>query len=229
MTSPSDSPLLEARGLVASVRGDDGAIVRVLDDVSLDVPAGTVIDVLGPSGSGKSTLLRAIAWLLPDSAGSLSLAGEPATRMGPVGWRKAVALAPQKPALADGSVSANLALPWSLHARRGEHAPDPQRMRDALDAVGLTDVAPERDVARLSVGQQARVAFARTLLAAPRVLLLDEPDAALDPESSALVSAAVRRFAEQGGAVVRVRHGNDDGLASRRLHLAAGRLEEAGR
>ena len=119
----------------------------------------------------------------------------------------------------------NLLLPWTLKVRHGQPAPDDAALRAALDRVGLPDVALDRDAARLSVGQQARVALVRVLLTHPRVLLLDEPDAALD---EALVrrghAHSTREFAEDGGAVVRVRHHRTD---EHRAPAAAARRRDA--
>jgi len=218
--------LLQVRDLVVVLSGDDGD-VRVLDGVSLELPAGVVTDVIGPSGSGKTTLLRALARLLPDMAGSLELDGVAASVIPGSQWRTAVALLPQKPAIVGGSVRDNLLLPWTLKVRHGAAPPDDTALRAALDRVAL-DVALDRDASRLSVGQQARVALVRTLLTRPRVLLLDEPDAALDELSAAAVSELTRDFAENGGAVVRVRHHRSDDIAHRRLRLVGGSLAEAG-
>jgi putative ABC transport system ATP-binding protein len=91
----------------------------------------------------------------------------------------------------------------------------------------MRDVALERDAGRLSVGQQARVALIRVVLTAPRVLLLDEPDAALDDTSAAEVAHITAEFAVAGGGVIRVRHQRTDLLASRRLRLLSGVLAEA--
>jgi putative ABC transport system ATP-binding protein len=218
--------LLEARDLVVVLPGDTGD-TRVLDGVSLTLAAGVITDVVGPSGSGKTTLLRALARLLPDASGSLFLDGVPAETMSGSAWRVAVALLPQKPAIIPGSVRDNLLRPWALKVHHGHTAPADFAMRAALDQVVL-DAALDRDAARLSVGQQARVALVRTLLTQPRVLLLDEPDAALDEVSAAAVSELTRQFAEQGGAVVRVRHHRSDSIAHQRLRLAEGKLREAG-
>ena len=216
------SALLEARDLHAVLTGDSGD-VRVLDGVSLEVTAGSVTDIVGPSGSGKTTLLRALARLLPVTSGFLVLDGVPAEQIAGAMWRAQVALLPQKPAIVEGSVRENLLLPWKLKVRHGAAVPDDTVLRSALDRVTL-DVALDRDAARLSVGQQARVALVRTLLTHPRVLLLDEPDAALDQLSAAAVTELTREFAEGSGGVVRVRHHRSDDVAQRRFRLAGGEL-----
>lgn len=227
--------LLEARELTAILPGDAGDL-RVLDGVSLAVARGDVVDVLGPSGSGKSTLLRAIAGLLPGATGQLLLQGRPMDSMSPQEWRCAVTLLPQKPALVPGTVRDNLVLPWRFKVRDPATKPAENTVREALDILGLSSVSLDREAVRLSVGQQARLCFARVWLTSPSVLLLDEADAALDDASSAAVTDVVRRFAAEGGpassapaAVIRVRHRADDGLASRRLRMADGRLAEVGR
>lgn len=229
------SYLLEARDLHAALPGDAGD-VAVLGGVSLAVAAGEVVDVTGPSGSGKSTLLRALARLLPAATGELSFAGVSAADFEPHDWRDRVTLLPQKPAIIDATVAENLLLPWRLRIRASRTRPVVDDLRRALDELGLAAVALERDAARLSAGQQARLAFARVWLTSPRVMLLDEPDAALDPDSADAMRTAIADFAAHGGAfaeepagVVRVRHGADDGLAVRRLRLEAGTLAEVGR
>ena len=219
--------LFEARDLVVVMPGDSGP-VRVLDGVSLTLEAGEVTDIVGPSGSGKTTLLRVLARLLPGASGELLLDGASASTISAPLWRSQVALLPQKPAIVPGDVRANLLLPWTLKVRHTQTPPDTSHLDDALVGVALADIALDRDAARLSVGQQARVALLRVLLTRPRVLLLDEPDAALDDASSEAVATLTRAFADAGGAVARVRHHRTDGLAGRRLHLEAGRLAPDG-
>lgn len=215
--------LLSARGLTAT-RAVDGRDLRVLDGVDLDLAVGDIAELRGPSGAGKTTLLLAIARLLPGAGGSLSLDGEPATATDPAVWRTKVALLPQRTALFPGTVEANLLLPFELKARGGATPPATEALRTALDDVGLADVALDRDTSRLSVGQAARVALLRVLLTAPRILLLDEPDASLDDASAAAVAAMTTRFAEAGGAVLRVSHLRADAAANVRLHLEHGAL-----
>ncbi len=108
----------------------------------------------------------------------------------------------------------------AARSARAAAAGDDSALTAALERIGLADITLDRDASRLSVGQAARIALMRVLLTGPRVLLLDEPDAALDEASSDAVTALTRDFARGGGAVVRVRHHRTDGLASRRLCLA---------
>jgi len=220
----AQTALLVARDLVALLRVD-GRNARVLDGVSLALAPGSIADITGPSGSGKTTLLRALARLLPEVTGSLTLGSVPAENITPTAWRAAVALLPQKPAIFSGSVAENLRVPWTLKERHGQQPPTDEVLAAALVSVGLDDVALDRDAARLSVGQQARVALLRVLLTGPRVLLLDEPDAALDDASSDAVGALLRDFVEAGGAIARVRHHRSDGLATQRYVLEGGTLD----
>jgi ABC-type iron transport system FetAB ATPase subunit len=217
--------LLQARGLCSTRPGDDGPR-DVLCGLDVDVAAGTLTDLTGPSGCGKTTLLLALARLLPGASGSLALDGVPAAEIDPNVWRTRVAYLPQVTSLAPGSVADNLLLPWRLKVRRGSPGPAASALRTALDGVGMSDVALDRDSGRLSVGQAARIALLRVVLTVPSVLLLDEPDASLDDESAAHVARITEEFAAAGGAVVRVRHARVDAAAHRRLRLADGRLEE---
>jgi putative ABC transport system ATP-binding protein len=216
---------LEARSLAVSRHGDSGPL-RVLDGIDLAVVAGTLTDVVGPSGAGKTTLLLALARLLPGVHGELTLLGEPAAAIPPGEWRVRVAYLPQRSALLPGTVGTNLTLPWRLKVRAGVEPPSEATLRASLDRVHLADIALDRDVSRLSEGQTARVALLRTVLTAPAVLLLDEPDAALDEESAEQVGLLTREFVDGGGAAVRVRHLRSDGYADRRLRLVAGALSE---
>jgi len=228
--------LLEASGLTITRPGDAGP-VTVVSDASLSLREGTLTDVVGPSGSGKTTLLLALARLLPDVRGELTLEGRPASEWPPQLWRTRVALLPQTSSMAPGSVADNLLLPYTLKVRH--HVPDTtaaapspptapttDELRAALDRVGLADIALDRTSARLSVGQASRVALLRVLLTAPAVLLLDEPDAALDDESAAQVAAMTGEFVAGGGAVVRVRHLRTDAAADALFRLEMGRLTE---
>ncbi|MBS3957023.1 MAG: ATP-binding cassette domain-containing protein [Clostridiales bacterium] len=219
--------VLLADGLRFTGPASIGAPV-LLNGVNLVVAAGEIVDIGGPSGAGKTTLLRALARLLPKASGHLALRGVSAFGIPAGEWRSRVTLLPQKAVLCSGTVRENLLVPWTLKARASLTAPDDHELAAALAGVALGEIALSRDVAMLSVGQAARVALARTVLTRPDVLLLDEPDAALDDESAARVAETASRFAALGGAVVRVRHQRTEAFATRRLRLADGHLTEVG-
>lgn len=220
-------PLLLARGLRAVRPGDDGP-VAVLDGVDITLTAGTLAEIAGPSGAGKTTLLLALARLLPGVTGELVLDGAPSSGIDPGRWRTLVALLPQRPALVPGSVADNLRLPWTLKVRHGDRPPADDALAEALASVGLEGVAHDRDVSRLSVGQIARIALLRVMLARPRVLLLDEPDASLDDASAGEVARLTAAFVADGGAVVRVSHVRADAAATVRYRLEGGHLTACG-
>ncbi len=151
---------------------------QVLSGVDLDLPEGTITAVLGPSGCGKTTLLRILAGFEDPDAGTVRIAGETVaggSTTVPV-HRRRVGLMPQEGALFPHlSVGENVAFGMGRATRREAQA----QIAHWLAVVGLDGLADSRPH-EISGGQQQRVALARALAAQPRVLLLDEPFAALD-------------------------------------------------
>jgi tungstate transport system ATP-binding protein len=152
----------------------------------LDVPEGAVVGIGGPNGAGKSTLMRVMAFLLAPSRGSVRFFGREARCGDPALIGQAV-LMPQDPALLRRRVEANV-----LYGLKLRGMDDPRAAAEALELVGLD---PGKFMRRwwweLSGGEARRVALAARLAIKPRVLLLDEPTASLDPESAELVRLAV--------------------------------------
>ncbi len=151
---------------------------QAVADVSLTVAPGRVLALVGPSGCGKSTLLRLVAGLLTPSSGSVHLNGEDATRFR--AERRRIGYVPQSYALFPHlSVRDNVA--YGLAAQKIPRRERRGRVDEALELTRMTSYA-DRAPSQLSGGQRQRVALARALATRPRVLLLDEPLSALDPQ-----------------------------------------------
>jgi iron(III) transport system ATP-binding protein len=207
---------------VAKAYGDR----RVLVDVDLDVPQGTLTAILGASGSGKTTLLRVVMGFVPADRGTVSVGG----RVVADGAR--VHLAPDKRAIGyvaqEGALFPHLSvaenvgfgLPRALR-RHGS------RIAEALELVGLSQEYAARRPGELSGGEQRRVALARALAPQPAVVLLDEPFSGLDAALRAETRAAVLGAMEGSGATaVLVTHDQAEALSMGRevAVLRAGRL-----
>ncbi|MEE6260430.1 ABC transporter ATP-binding protein [Plantactinospora sonchi] len=187
--------------------------LTAVDDLSLDVSAGSVVALTGPSGSGKSTLLHLIGAIEPVDAGTVEVGGEQITRLSRralAGYRRTVGFVFQRyhllPALtALDNVMAPV-LPYRVGFDRTARA------RELLDAVGLAD--RERALpAQLSGGQQQRVAVARALIGGPALVLADEPTGNLDSTTGTeIIDLLLRLHDERGMTVV---------LATHEQHVAA--------
>jgi len=201
--------------------------VVAVEAVALDIAAGEFFALLGGSGSGKSTLLRLMAGLEQPDAGRLLLDGVDITPMPP--WQRPVSMMFQSYALFPHlSVFDNVA--YGLRRARVARGEMERRVAEALALVGLEGFGRRRPH-RLSGGQRQRVALARSLVLRPRLLLLDEPLAALDAglrERTGFELRAIQR--ETGAAFVMVTHDQEEALslADRIALLDAGRLVQLG-
>ncbi|MDX6630110.1 MAG: iron(III) transport system ATP-binding protein [Gaiellales bacterium] len=182
----------------------------VLSDVALTVPTGGFAAVLGPSGSGKTTLLRLIAGFDPPDRGRIALNGEtfddgqhhvPA-------HRRRIGYVPQEGLLFPHlSVAENVGFGLPRRSRGG------QRVTDLLELIGLGGLGHRRPH-ELSGGQQQRVAVARALAPEPRLILLDEPFAALDASLRDSLRAEIKQLlASLGTTVVLVTHDQEEALS----------------
>jgi len=171
----------------------------------LTVEPGRVVGIRGPNGAGKSTLLMVMSFLMAPASGEVLFCGQPG-RCGDVSLRRQAVLLPQDPALLGRRVEANV-----LYGLRARGETDNDAASRALELVGLE---PKRYLRRwwweLSGGEARRVALAARLALKPKVLLLDEPTASLDPESAELVRQAVLSArAHDGLTTVAVSHDSD--------------------
>ena len=198
-----------------------------LDDVSLDVPDGSLTALLGPSGSGKSTLLRIIGGLeLPDE-GSIEIYGEDATAVPP--QRRGIGFVFQHyAAFKHMTVKDNVA--FGLTVRKRPKPEIEERVGDLLKIVGLAGYA-KRYPSQLSGGQRQRMALARALAVEPRVLLLDEPFGALDAKVRAELREWLRKLHEDVHVTtLLVTHDQEEAMsiASRIVVMDNARVEQIG-
>jgi ABC-type iron transport system FetAB ATPase subunit len=179
----------------------DKLTVRGLPPLSFTVPAGECLAIEGASGSGKTLLLRGIADLDP-ARGHVFLEGAERGEMSGAAWRARVRYVAAEPGW------------WAPTAR--EHMSGSQRAGRLLAALGLDAPMLDQPLAALSTGERQRMALVRALLDEPRVLLLDEPAAALDQQAVALIEELIRFQMLAGRCILLVSH--DEGQIERLAH-----------
>ena len=198
-----------------------------LDDVSVEIPSGSLTALLGPSGSGKSTLLRVIAGLERPDAGSVEIDGRDATSLPP--QRRGVGFVFQHyAAFKHMTVRENVA--FGLKVARRPKAEIRARVDELLELVQLPGLA-DRYPAQLSGGQRQRMALARSLAVQPSVLLLDEPFGALDARVRKELRAWLRHLHDEVHVTtVFVTHDQEEAMevADRIVVMNAGRIEQVG-
>ena len=208
--------LLDIEGLTFRYRRGLEPAIR---DVTLSVAAGEVLLVAGPSGCGKSTLIRAINGLIPHSyrgelSGTVRVDGRATTdlRLRDLAQLVGTVLQDPRKQLVASTVRGELAFgPENLAVPPDEIG---RRLETVMAAGGIAHLAP-RTTDELSGGESQQVAIAGALMLEPRIIVLDEPLANLDPAAAQRLLAMVRRLADEGGAVVIVEHRVEDVLEAR--------------
>ncbi|MFT5113794.1 MAG: spermidine/putrescine ABC transporter ATP-binding subunit [Parasphingorhabdus sp.] len=201
--------------------------VAAVHPLNLEVKSGEFLAILGPSGCGKTTLLRMIGGFVEPTSGVIKLAGEDVTSLGPD--RRPTNMVFQGYGLFPHmTVGQNVAYGLRLAKVKGKELSD--RVQGALDLVHLSNFG-ERKTDQLSGGQRQRIALARALVMRPKVLLLDEPLAALDLKLRQAMQEEFRRIhAATGGTFVFVTHDQEEAmsLANRICVMEAGRIVQDG-
>ena len=216
----SEAPLFSLEGVQAVF---DGTTVISVEELTLE--EGRVTVLVGENGSGKTTLLRLLNGLISPADGNISYRGQP---LGPDGLvRSESVMLHQVPLLFRGTVLQNVA--FGLAIRGVPRDERNRRSAEALTRVGLAGVERRR-VSTLSGGEKQRVALARALVLAPKVLLLDEPTASVDPDSRAFVEKAIHEASASGTTVILSTHSMELAyrLCDRLVRLEAGRIGAPG-
>ncbi len=212
MTPQVDGALLKARDIVKSFDSR-----RVLDQVCLDVSPGEVVVLIGPNGAGKSTLLDVVLGLRDLDGGKVTWLD--------IDPKREIGVQLQSPPVFPGvSVTDNIRLVCALYGCFS-HVDIPS----LLSQCGITELANRRSD-RLSGGERKRMSIAMALAVSPKLIVLDEPGAALDPGGQEEVRVLIRRFADQGRAVVVATHDmrEAEDLATRLFVIDRGKVLAAG-
>ncbi|MFI8828482.1 ATP-binding cassette domain-containing protein [Streptomyces sp. NPDC053431] len=223
MIHVSATPVLALRGVSKRF----GA-VQVLTDVDLEIHAGEVVALVGDNGAGKSTLVKTISGVHPIDEGTIEWDGRPVQITKPHDSQNlGVATVYQDLALCDNlDVVANLFLGSELSSGSvlDEIAME-KRARELLDTLSIRIPSVRIPVAALSGGQRQVVAIARALIGDPKIVILDEPTAALGVEQTAQVLDLVERLRERGHGVILISHNMADvrAVADRVAVLRLGR------
>ena len=218
---------LDIEGLTVAVPGTHRIVLR---DVTLSVPAGTIIAVAGQSAAGKSTLARALVGVWPAVRGSVRLDGASLDQWASDEIGRHIGYVPQEVELFAGTIAENIA--------RLSLAPDAGAVVAAAKAAGVHEMIlklPEGYETRvgpqgclLSGGQRQRIALARALYGSPFLVILDEPNANLDAEGERALIAALKGVKARGGIAILIAHRNSViAAADRAVVLENGRLVEA--
>lgn len=229
--TPPPAPVPPALALEQiTVTVTDGQMPRtILDQVSLAVWKGEMVAVMGPSGAGKSTLLDVACGLVPPTSGGVFLGNRPPGPLTASWWsdrrRDTIGVIHQRLNLLQGMTALdNVALSLDLLGQRHRKARD--AARTALARVGIAHVA-DTPTARLSVGEQQRVAIARGIVGDRPILLADEPAAALDRTAADETTELLADLAVEGRAILLVTHDSQQASwASRTILLRDGAITD---
>ncbi|MGA3261427.1 MAG: ABC transporter ATP-binding protein [Bryobacteraceae bacterium] len=178
-----------------------GAVVAV-EDLSLEVPKGSMFGFLGPNGSGKSTTIGCLTGLLDPSAGEMEILGERFTAES-ADLKRRMGVMPETLGLFE-PLYAHEFLAFVARMFGLDETTTRTRVTELLAALELTDT--RKTLAEFSTGMRKRVAFAAAVIHSPEVLFLDEPFESIDPAGVALMKQWLRRFTEQGRTVFITSH-----------------------
>ncbi len=210
-------PVLEVKNLSKRYRE-----VRAVDDVSFSVGKGEIVGLLGPNGAGKTTTINMILGVLEPSAGAISIDGID------VGEHRSEAIERTNFAAVYAHLPGNLTVSQNLHIFGLLYGVEnlEKRIREVLSQFDLQSFKGKR-AGLLSSGEQTRLSLAKAMLNEPKLLLLDEPTASLDPSTARTVRERIRTYAQEGrGGVLWTSHNMHEveAVCDRVLFLSHGKV-----
>jgi tungstate transport system ATP-binding protein len=196
--------------------------IKALEDISLEVVGGKTIALVGVNGAGKTTLLRVIAGLEERDKGNILFDGKDINSKK---LRQIATLVFQKTVMFNRSVQSNLAYGLKIRGKKDHEIKE--RIGQELLAVGLRNFE-KRKARKTSGGEQQRIALARAFLLDPRILLLDEPTANLDPNSATMIERAIASRKKEDEIIIMATHNLAQArrLADEIIHIYNGRIVE---
>jgi ABC-2 type transport system ATP-binding protein len=222
-TAPSAAaPAIELRGLVKDFSiGLRGVKLRAVDRLDLRVAAGQVFGLLGPNGSGKSTTIKIVLGLLEPTAGTAAVFGVPS---GEISSRRDVGYLPESPYFYRHLTGRELVMFYARLCGLGGPALA-GRVADVIALAGLSEAA-DRRVGTYSKGMLQRIGLAQALVHDPRLVILDEPTAGVDPAGAAAISEIILQLKARGKTVLITSHllGQIEDICDRVAILDRGRL-----
>lgn len=204
----SDQPILELRGISKSFGG-----VRALADVDLSIRPGEVVGLVGDNGAGKSTLVKTMSGILRPDGGEILFEGKRVQMSGPTEAKdlgiqtvyQDLALCDNLDAVQNLFLGRELTGPRLLGSRI-KRAESESRAREVLKRLRLDSISLSRPVGAMSGGQRQNIAIARSILWTPKVVLFDEPTAALSHTAAEQVGKLIRQLADDGLGVLVISH-----------------------
>ncbi|MGE9294383.1 MAG: ABC transporter ATP-binding protein [Puniceicoccales bacterium] len=221
-----EAPAIRIHNLVKDFRiGLRGWKLRAVDDVSLDINDNEVFGLLGPNGCGKSTTMKVVLGLLEPTSGGCEIYGTPSRQ---VKSRLNVGFLPEAPYFYRYLTGREL-LKFYAKVCRVEPRSIKARVKDVLEMVGLTEAA-DRRVGTYSKGMLQRIGIAQAIVHDPKLIILDEPTAGVDPIGSAAIADLIRELKKQGKTILLCSHllAQVEGVCDRVAIMDRGKVVLAG-
>jgi len=195
----------------------------ILKNISLKIEPGDFISIVGPSGSGKSTFLKLCSQLISPTNGTITYHGKDFTQYNPTELRRTIAYCFQTPYLFGDTVMDNIKFPFAIRNITFNQ----NRVDELFSLFHMPTDFLNKDVANLSGGEKQRIAFIRSLLFKPEIMLLDEITSALDADNTKIVEIVIDTLNKEGVTVLFVTHDFEQSrkYANRLLTIASGEIK----